>query len=228
MMNFIEGILLDHDKFAGLPIHAQDTICAKVSSQLRYLRELPSEGYYGRPYGQGWLCPPPGIDTNTTGTQIVVGPHKTYEEFCSAINRARQVSRAVSSRGMEWHPKELEFMDKFTSIFPDWEPHEPKFTWIDPKISNVVARQIKGEDGSEDWEVFLIDWEYCGWYPAWLQAMQVRSRSGIMLVDRTQPKEPIVHRHRHSEIIPMILKDFAPEPDEQKRAVIRENDWKFY
>jgi hypothetical protein len=24
MMNYIEGILMDHEKFAGLPIHAQD------------------------------------------------------------------------------------------------------------------------------------------------------------------------------------------------------------
>jgi hypothetical protein len=74
-MNFIEGIMMSDEKFADLPIHAQDTICAKIPLQTRYLRELPLEkGYYGRAHGQGWLCAPPGLETNTSASRAVVGP----------------------------------------------------------------------------------------------------------------------------------------------------------
>jgi hypothetical protein len=228
MMNFIEGINMDDEKFAKLSIYAQNTICAKVSSQLRYLRELPSEGYYGRPHGKGWVCPPPGLDTNTGASRVVIGPYKTYEEYCSAMYRARQVQSAIGCSGLEWPLKEPELMAQFTSarVFPSWEHHEPKFTWIDPSITNMIARQIKGDDGSEDWEVFLIDWEFTGWYPAWLQGMQFCFRGGIVLRDPKQPTK--VTFYRRSEIIPMMLKDFDPEPDQERIAIICDLDWSFY
>jgi hypothetical protein len=181
MINLIDGIMMSHEKFAQLPIHAQDTICTKISSQLAYLRALPSEGYYGRPHGLGWLCPPPALDSNTSASQTVVGPYKTYEEFCAAVYRSWQVSSAISCGGMEWGKGHVEMSAKWQAIFPDWEPCEPKLTWLDPKIANVVAKQIEKEDGSEDWEVYLIDWECMGWYPAWVQALQVHSRFYIML-----------------------------------------------
>jgi hypothetical protein len=174
MMEFIEGIPLKHEIFAALPIYAQDTICAKVSSQLRYLRELLSEGYYGRVHGQGWLYPPIGIDTCTNAFPDMVGPYKTYPEFVAAIYRAWQMQRATSYKLAEWWPKDVEKTAKFMPILPGWEPYEPKFTWVDPKLANIIARQVKGDDGSEDWEVFLIDWEYCTWYPAWLQGLQIK------------------------------------------------------
>jgi hypothetical protein len=226
MMNFIEGIRMDDEKFAKLSIHAQDTICAKVSSQIRYLRELPSEGYYGRVHKQGWLCAPTGLEFNTSTSKAVIGPYKTYEEFISAIYRAWQVQRAISNRLPEWVPADVECTTKFMSIFPCWDPHEPKLTWIDPKITNMIARQIKGDDGSEDWEVFLIDWECSGWYPAWVQGLQVTSRSPIVIRNPTQPEEMVFHRE--TEIAQMMMKDFDPELDRERIAIIRDRDWHFF
>lgn len=103
-MEFIEGIPLLHGVFATLPVCAQDTICAKVSSQLRYLRELPSEGYYGRIHKQAWLDAPPGIDSYTYTSPATVVPYKTYKEFVSAIHRAEQNHRAASNNLPEWYP----------------------------------------------------------------------------------------------------------------------------
>ncbi|KAF2444294.1 hypothetical protein P171DRAFT_494555 [Karstenula rhodostoma CBS 690.94] len=232
MINFIEGIPLDDEKFAELPIHAQDTICAKVSSQIRYLRELPSEGYYGRVHGQGWLCPPTGIELMTSTSDVVRGPYKTYEEFISAIYLAHQVQRAIANISPEWHPKEVERTAKFRSIFPDWNPHEPKLTWIDPKIDNMIARQIKGDDGSEDWEVFLIDWECTGWYPAWVQGLQFDFRGNILIRDYTQPvikgHGPSFKSHREPAIQQMMTKDFDPNPDRERLDFIQEVDWHFF
>lgn len=226
MMNFIEGTSLDDEKFAKLPIYVQDIICAKVSSQICYLRELPSEGYYGRAYEQGWLCAPGGLDLNTSTSKAVIGPYKTYEEFVSAIYRAWQVKQAVSYSSTEWWPRDVELTTKFMSIFPGWDPHEPKLTWVDPKITNMIARQIKRDDGSEDWEVFLIDWECTGWYPAWVQGLQIDSRSNILIRDPAQPSEIIFHRK--PEIAQMMMKDFDPNPDQERITIIRERDWHFF
>ncbi|KAH3960480.1 hypothetical protein HBI68_195730 [Parastagonospora nodorum] len=229
MMNFIEGIMMSDEKFAELPIHAQDTICAKISSQIRYLRELPSEeGYYGRAHGQGWLCAPPGLETNTSASRAVVGPYKTYEEYCAAMYRALQLQRAIGSAGIEWAPNQPRSLAEFTSVFPGWEPHEPKYTWIDPSIRNIIARQTKTKeyDGIEDWEVFLIDWEYSGWYPAWLQGMQINRRGSIVLHDPDNLEK--VNLYRKSELVPIMLKEFDPEPDKERLAILGRLQWRFF
>ncbi|KAF1911778.1 hypothetical protein BDU57DRAFT_533186 [Ampelomyces quisqualis] len=229
MMEFIEGIPLNQETFMALPIHAQDTICAKVSSQLRYLRELPSEGYYGRVHGQGWLSPPPGLDFRSITSQAIVGPFRTYEEFVSAIYRSWQVRHAISYNMVEWTPADVEMTAKFMPIFPGWEPNEPKFTWIDPKLRNMIARQIKGDDGSEDWEVFLIDWEYCAWYPAWVQGLQTESCSGALIPNPASTNKYAAHiPYRGGEINSMMRKDFDPDFDMERRAIIVDRNWRFF
>ncbi|KAH4106508.1 hypothetical protein HBH69_036640 [Parastagonospora nodorum] len=226
MMNFIEGIPLDHEEFAGLPIHAQNIICAKASSQLRYLRELPSEGYYGRVHKKGWLCPPTGLNSNTSSHRMVVGPYQTYEEYCAAVYRSSQVQKAASYSCVDWPSKHAELMARLISVFPGWGPQEPKLTWMDPKIANIIARQVEGDNGGEDWEVFLIDWECLGWYPAWLQGLQVDSCCNIMLRDPEQPSE--FHPYRSSEIKGRVMKDFDPEPDWERIAMVHSLHWVFY
>jgi hypothetical protein len=169
------------------------------------------------------LCPPPGLDTNTSASRVVVGPYKTYEEYCAALYRARQVHYAVAYSDMDDDDmEEPDPMAEFVSKFPGWTPHEPKLTWIDPKVDNLIARRVDADDGSEDWEVFLIDWEGTGWYPAWVQGMQICLRGGIVLVD---PKQPMaVTMYRDGEIVPMMLKDFDPEPDRERIRHVRDLD----
>jgi len=226
MTEFIEGTRLLHGVFPTLPISAQDTICAKVSSQLRYLRELPSEGYYGRVHKQGWTKPPPGIDTHTHTSQGMIKPYETYEEFVSALFRAEQNHHALRYNLPEWFPRLQEVNAELMAIFPSWEPHEPKFTWIDPKLSNMIVQKITKDDGSEDWDVFLMDWESCGWYPAWTQGVQVKTRSCEFVSDPTNKYN--FFPYRKSEITPRIMKDFDPDFDEERMVPIREADWSFY
>ncbi|KAF1913447.1 hypothetical protein BDU57DRAFT_501901 [Ampelomyces quisqualis] len=214
MMNYIEGDYMTDQYFASLPVHAQDVICGKLSSQLRYLRELPSEGYYGRVNGKGWLRPPPGLDTNTTAHHTVVGPCRTYEDFCSVMYRSEQVQQAIGYGSKEWSPFHHRGLTKLASLLAGWKPNEPRLTWIDPKIKNIIARPIQGDDGSEDWEVFLIDWECLGWYPAWLQALQVYRRCGSIIRDPANEQKWIIHRK--DDVKAMVLKEFDPEPDWEK------------
>lgn len=104
-------------------------------------------------------------------------------------------------------------------IFPGWEPHEPKFTWVDPKFTNMIAQKITRDDGSEDWEVSLIDWEFCAWYPFWTQGVQIMTRTGVALRDPTDALNFI--SYRKSEITSMIMKDFDPDIDQERLAVIK-------
>jgi hypothetical protein len=210
-MNFIEGINLSGDVFAELPLQAQETICAKVSAQIRYLRELESD-YYGRVHRQGWLCVPPGITLHIGHSQSVTGPYNTYEDFCAAIYRADELHEATSHRATEWDAARR---TKLWSCFPGWDPHEPKFTWLDPKLMNMIAQPIIRDGVTEDWKVFLIDWEFAGWYPAWVQSLQFSQRCVAWVRDYTQQPYPSgaypLTSYRYDEILEMMVKEFDPK-----------------
>lgn len=230
MMEFIEGIPLDSEWLAKLSTQDQNTICAKVSAQIRYLRSLPSEGYYGRVYGQGWVDPPPGLWVDTGTEKSVSGPYRTYEEFISALFRAYELQRAGFMFCKDFPAGFASRAAEFLSLFPGWNSHEPKFTWIDPKLTNIIVRQPTEEE--PDWKVFLVDWESCGWYPAWLQALQCWQRGGAMIRDPSQPEirpglYPLVH-YRREELAQQILKEFDPNPDWDRFAKIRKQQWMFF
>jgi hypothetical protein len=232
MMDFIEGIKFRSDNFAELPVHAQNIICSKVSAQIRLLRSIPSEGYYGRVHGQGWMEPPPGLMASPKNQpRSLCGPYKTYEEYISAMYDSWERSEAVSNYTMQpasmsiqdgWQPAfDSLRMDLWTKI-PDWNRHEPKFTWLDPKFENMIVQPIHKDDGTEDWDVFLIDWECCGWFPAWLQAMTFRGRCGAFV--RTQDCQP----YKKEEIQTMMLKDFDPNPELKSLDIASLRNYRFY
>ena len=174
MTKYIEGIRLELESeiFAGYPIETQNLLCRKISEQFQQIRALPSEGYYGRVHRQGWLFAPPGIEIpdRPSVCQNITGPYSSYKEYIAAMKIAMEVNLAYSDSKEEFYPGIVSSAEEFLRILPDWHPHEPKFTWMDPKLSNMIIRPIKGDDGEEDWEVYFLDWEVCGWYPAWVQS----------------------------------------------------------
>lgn len=241
MTNFIDGILLSDSRkcyLPDLPIRVQDIILTKISEQITYLRNLPSEGYYGRAYQQGWLDPAPGIRTypspGTEGFKAICGPYHTYTEFTSTVHEAYEVNKAFGGLENEFRPDYVETACEMLSIFPEWKPNQPTFTWVDPKLQNMIARPIGGdekkEDGqdNEDWEVFLLDWECAGWYPAWVQSLQFARRCGAIV----QKPAPVGHSgilpYRNKEIQEQTRKVFDPDCDEERLAIALKHDWWFY
>ncbi|KAF1979693.1 hypothetical protein BU23DRAFT_563087 [Bimuria novae-zelandiae CBS 107.79] len=228
MMNYIEGFTLRHEEMAKFPEKALDIICAKVSAQIRDLRSLPSEGYYGRVHRQGWLHPPSGILPTPTPVLSVSGTYSTYQEFTSAIYRSYEWHKAVGVCMEEFPPGYASRVAELWSIFSGWESHELKFTWIDLKIENMVVRPVKDDARNKDWEVFLIDWECAGWYPAWVQSMQFYQRCHVKIRDQTQldkyGKHPFVFYYRNAEIERLMIKDFDPNPDRERLHKTTEND----
>jgi hypothetical protein len=228
MMNFIEGLQLNGELLAGLPEHAQDIICTKVSAQIAYLRSLPSETYYGRAHGQGWLIPPSAVSVITAAPMSVSGPYYTYQEFVSVMHRAYEFKLANMFSGTEWPSSLPAQTAEFLSIFSGWEPNEPKYTWIEPHCGNIIARQIKDDAENEDWEVSLIDWECAGWYPAWVQALQFDTHCGTFTWDRSKEDFPVKY-YRSDEIVQLMVKDFEPNFDMERRAKIKQAEfWDFF
>ncbi|KAH9876404.1 hypothetical protein J1614_003535 [Plenodomus biglobosus] len=71
----------------------------------------------------------------------------------------------------------------------------PTFTNVDPALDNIIVRQVQNtQDGTEDWEVTLIDWAYSGWYPEWVQADTLNESVGFWTSAGTG-KNYVVTRH---------------------------------
>jgi hypothetical protein len=224
MMDFIEGIAL-HGTNLGerLPPHAQDIVFDKVSEQIRYLRSLPSEGYYGRCHEQAWSDPPPAI--RLSHDHKPVGPFRTYEDFVSTMYLSHEIWASTVREGSEWHAGFEADTRKLWSSWAEREPTEPKFTWIDSKLANIIAQPVRKEDGTEDWDVVLIDWECAGWYPAWVQASQLNLRFHSTTFNKETHE---IKAYRRDEICPRILKGFDSNLDLEKEAIIRQQDYRFF
>jgi hypothetical protein len=226
---YIDGVRLDEEVFSRMAMEAQDIICAKVSTQLAYLRTLECEGwYYGRIHRQAWSQPPPDIEVNTSTPRTVTSPFTTYEALVKNLIEAFQMQEAVSIQSQDWPAYHMEQVAELVSTLESWKPVEPKLTWLDPKIRNIVAVPIGGDEKTAlDWDVYFVDWEDLGWYPAWLQAKQVRDR-GSVFVRYVDPMKGMNARiYREKEILDMQLKDFDPGYDREKGERVSRY-WRFY
>lgn len=230
MTNYINGVRLNGlTQFASMKEQAQDIICAKISAQLAYLHSLPlpsEQWYYGRIYRQGWARPPESI---RKGPKMpITGPFSSYGEFVATIERVYEINDAVSFSLPEWDPMELELRRQLVDTLKDWRPNEPRLTWLDPKFKNMIAVPIGGDaETATDWDVFFVDWEDLGWYPAWVQGAQVIGRGGAN-VRTSEGKYGGSKCYREEVIMPRLLKDFAPEFDMERKARVLECSWRFF
>ncbi|KAF2443886.1 hypothetical protein P171DRAFT_362731, partial [Karstenula rhodostoma CBS 690.94] len=229
MTRYIDGVRLDGlEQFPSMSIKAQDIICAKVSAQIAYLRTFPREGwYYGRIRRQGWMQPPDSIMKNRSVHWTPTAPHNSFEEFTASIIGAYELREAQRDDESEWSPEFVGRRNKLASALKDWGPQEPKLTWLDPKFKNMVAVPIGGDaESATDWDVFLVDWEDFGWYPAWVQGLQFAGRCGAFT--RTKDRYNPINAHREDEIYQMMLKDFDPGFDWERRKMLEGTRWRFY
>ncbi|KAF2797009.1 hypothetical protein K505DRAFT_270242, partial [Melanomma pulvis-pyrius CBS 109.77] len=164
---FVEGETLNHDKWLALDDEDQKLICYKLSEQFRLLRSVPPvEGYYGRVNHQGWSPWFPFL--KTTGKEML-GPYQTYEDFVSAMCANAEL-RFAYMNCEDYGPIYVKFLSRLKSILDRTKSYKPVLTHIDPKFENIIIRPIKGAGGEiKDWEVTLIDWDMCGWLPAFMQ-----------------------------------------------------------
>jgi hypothetical protein len=171
VMEYIEGEPFSYKKWISLSDKQRENIHSKLSEQLQLLRSMPSEGYYGRVDGQGFY---PQIQLVQSDGKEIRGPYKTLEDLLSAMHTAAEIQAGLktsSTRDPEvYTPEQMLHLSRFKSILGKCSGSAPKFTHVDPAIQNWLVRPLDGalQDAS-DYEVTLIDWGGCGWYPAWVQ-----------------------------------------------------------
>jgi hypothetical protein len=173
-MEFIEGTQLLAPEWVKLNDQQRENILSGMIEQLQLLRSIPSEGYYGRVNGQGFHPLERFVRTKNKG---VSGPFRSHEDLLSAMYGAAEVNAAFrcSSKDdvMLYRPEQLHVLSRFKNIFRNCAGREPKFTHVDLLTQNMVVRPLDGDMRSASkFEVTIIDWSGCGWFPAWVQPIR--------------------------------------------------------
>jgi hypothetical protein len=175
IMDHIEGETLG-DIWPSLDDKARSIITSRLCEQFQLLRSIPSEGFYGRVHRQKWW---PMLNFLGSMKPEYHGPFNTYEEFVAALTSTIYMSAAIGTKGNDFHPILASDLSPVESTLVTCNGRQPTFTHLDPGMQNIMVRPIAGPQGTEDWEVTLIDWAYSGWCPAWVQAVSIQEKMHV-------------------------------------------------
>ncbi|KAI8941570.1 hypothetical protein NX059_002785 [Plenodomus lindquistii] len=205
VMEKIAGEELNTGLYLSLDAANRRIIADKLAEQIRLLREtpLPEVAYYGRVHNQGWYS---SLALLRTRYEKPCGPYADYKEFCTAVLKAAQLHAARDLRKFEEVPELLEPLLELEAKMETWDS-TPVFTHIDPAFKNIIVRKVETSDGPTDWEVTLIDWAHCGWYPAWMQAVAF-SILRIITIDYVKCSG-ISHDEERREIMEVISQSYG-------------------
>lgn len=174
VMEYIEGQKLEMDFFHGLDSESQTALAARTTEQYQRLRSIPQEPDHGEYYGHiNYKGLPPITPFLLTYGKDMCGPYKTYADMVSDM--LKSFERDISTRLQDdkhWG-RDCEYLSRFTDMLRNSTYIKPTLTHMEPSAPNFVVRPIDNADGEgkKDWEVVLIDWESCGWMPAYMQAV---------------------------------------------------------
>jgi hypothetical protein len=171
---YLEGDTLSYGKWESYGAAAQAKIIASISEQLRLLRSVPAEGYYGRVNRQGWRA---GLYLLRTHFKEMCGPYDTYEDFVSALFTSAELTGTICVLSKDWFPSQEACLTAIKSTLMTCKGSRPTLTHLDPAGKNIMIRRVEGTDGEDEvWEATFIDWADCGWYPAWMQTVAFHTR----------------------------------------------------
>ncbi|KAK9366451.1 kinase-like domain-containing protein [Lipomyces kononenkoae] len=151
VMEFVPGDNLQ-DLLPSLTSIEKPIICRLVRNAIMELRKIPPANYLGtlnhRPYLDGVFWTP---DNNP----IISGPFADQKEMNHGIlERLRQTES----------PQYIKLLKEM--VDRTLHGHRIVFTHGDLQPKNImVQRAGSGKDGSPDFKITLIDWEFSGWYP---------------------------------------------------------------
>jgi aminoglycoside phosphotransferase (APT) family kinase protein len=100
IMERIEGETL-HQMWDRLPFEEQKAIALQIMEQIRYLRSIPSEGYYGRVYRQAFDPDYPLLRLNNYNHETF-GPYDTYKPYISALCEAAWLRAAAGTSAKQF------------------------------------------------------------------------------------------------------------------------------
>jgi len=186
---YIENDNIDWYNYLKLPEAAQKLYTTRLGEQLRALRSIPSEGYYGRVNKQPFA---PDLAPFRIRYQHFHGPFESFYDIVDAmysstelrcaekenlrtsitkLRNAKQQNRAQQQTLPEWDPVIAAMLEDFKPIIGRTKGNKPVLTIMFPTMTKFLAKAVRDNDGEiVDWKITLTDWMDLGWYPAFLQA----------------------------------------------------------
>ncbi|KAF1817784.1 phosphotransferase enzyme family protein [Dissoconium aciculare CBS 342.82] len=160
VMDFIPGETLEK-LLPTLNQQEKDQITQRIKEAVAELRRIPSPGYIGGikksaiPHDMFWF---PGRDP------IIAGPFENEAAFNEGLlRRLGTVSSMTES-----------YLDTLRELFNEaLKNHRIVFTHSDLQPKNImVHRTSDDEDGIDQFQITIIDWEDAGWYPDYWEFCQ--------------------------------------------------------
>lgn len=183
-MEFIHGVTLDDEALEAMGSEARIKIYEKIGEQLQLLRSIPPPNprYYGRINYQAFH---PSSFIVSHGRHLI-GPCDTYKAFLKEAYKGMEfyllgtyIFRSDISPLQ--HLLASSFFDSFGESSSG--SAEPKLSHMDLHSGNIMLVPQSGSNASEkieDHELWIIDWEYMAWMPAWAEAASSMKRLPII------------------------------------------------
>jgi hypothetical protein len=166
IMEDAEGRDMSLKRYEALDNEAQELFVSRLAEQYRFLRSVPSEGYYGRVYKQPFDGTNALFRTNYIDS---AGPYSSFEEVFQAMYTSVQIHCAAQPQD-EFQPTQITFLERFNEIIRHTKGTKPVLTLIDCQFQNIIAKEIKDSAGKiVDWKITMIDVDMLGWLPAFVQ-----------------------------------------------------------
>ncbi|KAI0074919.1 kinase-like protein [Panus rudis PR-1116 ss-1] len=159
VMDYISGKTLD-DCWPDLGLWQRVRIIWTIRRYIRQLRHVLPKKAASRPLFPGPVASEPQICHGTMFTDYGAGPFASYEELKAWFVHKLDVNRRIRK-----HPPESRRVE-FDSSMP------LVLTHLDLHTTNIII----GDDG----RVWLIDWEYAGFYPQWFEYASMRDGWDIL------------------------------------------------
>ncbi|KAF2869240.1 kinase-like domain-containing protein [Massariosphaeria phaeospora] len=190
VMEFIDGIPLDDEKWEKLPFETRLKLYGKIGEQLQLLRSIPPPhpGFFGRVNSQGYgsFCMIASHRKNA-----INGPFHSYGAFLKHAWETFEINFIYQVFDIVERPINPEHQIHADNFFHCLEENSASgastLSHMDLKLENMIFTPSASSTSGriEDYDLCLIDWEYMGWYPAWADACSAirrlpRSRSEPM------------------------------------------------
>jgi hypothetical protein len=171
IIEFLEGGLIDEERWKGFDNWSRETIFSRLSEQFQLLRAVPQgpgpQPYYGRVNNQSFQWEEPLLMVRCTD---MYGPYNTYEDLDSAMYCALEARTADSISGPEFHPVHAEMLLEFKPAVRRSTHQRPVLTHRDFCLQNTIARPVRDKANRIiDWEIAIIDWATLAWLPAFIE-----------------------------------------------------------
>ncbi|KAF2105296.1 hypothetical protein BDV96DRAFT_655756 [Lophiotrema nucula] len=142
----------------------------RIGEQLKGLRSVSQETdspFYGRVNGKGWS---PWIGFLPQNQGGLAGPYSTHKELMANVAEKAERNVAYGYHNCTVIPQSTE--DALANLTNgcrncSLEDQRPVLTHLQLEPQHIILRP----NDKGDYDIFIIDWEYMGWLPAWIQGV---------------------------------------------------------